>query len=328
MANLSRKTRKIIGETVRRTIANLGLVSPQGLDNRDYRQDHAHDERNPEQPPQKSSFDIISEFITIGIGGVIFTICWGGITGFFSQYPQILNVCSWVIGLLILFGGGKMVFYHKRHWMVLVIAILGSGLICISAWRLVENKKAENALAKNQRQEERGITTNIPTRFDTVDARLADVGSKIAKRESEIKAEAEPEIIAKLKARNEKFAGELSDFFPYGYVLFTAKEEHIFIPPQTQASTNVDIQWGSGCALKLTPDMINVTIPKVVFGLPNSRGTELWGNSFWIPRRNGEGFTLYSLRPFSLIAIVLDTNENSALIAYGFHVLTNRPPKK
>jgi len=107
MAKLSRNQRKIIGETIRQMVANLGIATPVKHD-RDRRPEHTNPEKEPEQTPPKHLFDIVSELLTVGVSGLLFTIFCAGIIDYCGQFPQILNFGAWGISLLIVLGAWKM----------------------------------------------------------------------------------------------------------------------------------------------------------------------------------------------------------------------------
>jgi hypothetical protein len=164
MAKLSKRARKIISETVRQMIANLGLRAPIN---------EAQSEANPESAQQKSTADIVSEWITSGIFIILWGIFSAAVINYFSQFSWILYFGATGISSLLLFGAGKLVWFHKRHWRVFLISVIA----CVAIWTptilFVNGKNLQTAKDEREHGEERTVITNIPSRFDKVDSALA-----------------------------------------------------------------------------------------------------------------------------------------------------------
>ena len=109
MAGLSRRQRKLIGEAVRQTVANLGVIHHAKHDDGN---DNSKPDHQPPQSPQKNSFDVICEILTVGISAVLFAIVAACFIGFFGQFAKILYFGAAGISLLIVFGAIRMVCNH------------------------------------------------------------------------------------------------------------------------------------------------------------------------------------------------------------------------
>jgi hypothetical protein len=177
MAKLSKTQRKLIGEAVRQIVANLGLVSPVKKEDQHQAIGEPRSQTDPKYDRPKTSEGIVSELFTVGISGLLFSIFAAGIINFLGQFPQILNFGAWGISVLLVFGAGKLVCCHSRHWAVLLIAIITAAAICVPTWYFVKNRNSEDALAKSERREERQVITNEPTRFSSLDAGLSNIAS-------------------------------------------------------------------------------------------------------------------------------------------------------
>lgn len=176
MAKLSKNQRKVIGEAVRQMAANLGLLTPVKQEEHDSRIDHSQSEHDPKETPPKKLFDVISELLTVGVSGLLFALFCAGIINFFGQFPQIINFGAWGISALMIFGAGKMVLFHKRHWTVLLIALVGAALICLPAHNFVGVQVRKRALDTAQKQQVLENTT--VTRKDVSDL-ITDIPAQI-----------------------------------------------------------------------------------------------------------------------------------------------------
>jgi len=115
MAKLSKNQRRIIGETVRQTVANLGFGTPIKHGYNHGGVDDSKSNHDSKEPQKNSLFDIICEGITTGFSGLLFILFSGGIINYFGQFPQILNFGAWGLNVLLLFGACKMVFFHSSR---------------------------------------------------------------------------------------------------------------------------------------------------------------------------------------------------------------------
>lgn len=118
MAKLSRNQRKLVGEAVRQTIANLGFIGPAKQADYETGIGHSNDETEHKKAQTNFLFDAVTELLT-GITGILFSIFSASIINYFGQFPKILNFGVWGISALLILGASKMVWLHKRHWIIL-----------------------------------------------------------------------------------------------------------------------------------------------------------------------------------------------------------------